>query len=79
MREPTQNDIDAAARALYHVMHLSRLALHAMENVELVALQAEEPQGSVMFALENVLETIMTDAEAAAEKLTDVRFGANHA
>lgn len=74
MGEPTNDDIYAAERALYHVMHLARLALHAMENVELVSVQLDEPQQGVMYALENALETISRDAEAAADKLTKVRF-----
>ncbi len=67
LREPTNDDITAAERALYRVMHIARLALHAMENVELVSVRLEEPQQGVMYAVESALGVILREAEASGD------------
>ena len=78
MREPTQSDIEGAERALYHVMHLARAALHAMESVELLDTSGDDPRGKVVHAVADLLETIMRDAEAAGDKLTELKIGGSH-
>ncbi len=78
MREPTQDDIDAAEQALYHAMHLARAALHAMENVELLDMAGNDKRGQVVHAVAELLEIIMCDAEAAGDKLGDLEIGGNH-
>lgn len=45
MAEATKKDLAAAEQALYRIMHLARLTLHAMENVELTAAQPGRAPG----------------------------------
>ena len=79
MREPTNDDIRDAEQALYRVMHLVRLALHAMEDAEMFDLAANDKRGHIVQGVGEVLATVMRDAEAAGEKLTELKIGGDHA
>ena len=78
MVEATEKDLRAAEQALYHSMHLARAALHAMESVELLYTIGNDRRGQVVHAVAELLESIMRDAEAAADKLTELEIGGHH-
>ena len=79
MRKPTNDDLRAAEQALYRVMHLARLALHAMEDAEMFDLAANDKRGHIVQGVGEVLATVMRDAEAAGDKLTELKIGGDQA
>ena len=78
MREPTNDDIRDAEQALYRVMHLVRLALYAMEDDEVFDLAGDDKRGRIVQGVGEVLATVMRDAEAAWDKLTELKIGGAH-
>ncbi len=79
MREATNDDIRDAEQALYRVMHLVRLALYAMEDAEVFDLAGDDKRGHIVQGVGEVLATVMRNAEAAGDKLTELKIGGDHA
>ncbi len=79
MREPTNDDIRDAEQALYRVMRLVRLALHAMDDAGVFDLADDDKRGRIVQGVGEVLETVMRDAESAGDKLAELKIGDNYA
>ncbi|WP_018913675.1 hypothetical protein [Thiomonas sp. FB-6] len=78
MPEATDNDLRAAEQALRHVTHQARLALCALEASELLTFIVDPECYAVAAAIEDMLAQTMRDAEAAGDKLTELKIGGSH-